>query len=121
MLSVRVHDDRHHPRSSGPEPGPAPHPVPHLLASSQLPGESCRGDGGGRRSRHISTFFISPTSSPGLGRAYALLLASRGCKVVVNDLGAGKDGAGKDGRAADLVVKEIQASGGGRELTRLLD
>merc|ERR1719347_2427443 len=48
----------------------------------------------------------------GLGRAYALLLASRGCKVVVNDLGSGKDGAGADARAADLVVKEIEANGG---------
>merc|ERR1719242_1306413 len=48
----------------------------------------------------------------GLGRAYALLLASRGCKVVVNDLGAGKDGAGADARAADIVVKEIEAGGG---------
>ena len=37
--------------------------------------------------------------------------------MVVNDLGAGKDGAGADGRAADLVVKEIQAAGGRRELT----
>ena len=61
----------------------------------------------------------SPLTSPllGLGRAYALLLASRGCRVVVNDLGAAKDGAGADGRAADLVVKEIQAAGGRRELT----
>jgi NAD(P)-dependent dehydrogenase (short-subunit alcohol dehydrogenase family) len=49
----------------------------------------------------------------GLGRAHALLLASRGAKVVVNDLGgdrAGREGGG--GRAADAVVEEIQKSGG---------
>ena len=43
------------------------------------------------------------------------MLASRGCKVVVNDLGAGKDGAGADARAADIVVKEIEAGGGQRD------
>ena len=32
--------------------------------------------------------------------------------MVVNDLGAGKDGAGTDARAADLVVREIQEAGG---------
>ncbi|MGA0830674.1 MAG: 3-oxoacyl-ACP reductase, partial [Nitriliruptoraceae bacterium] len=30
----------------------------------------------------------------GLGRSHALLLASRGAKVVVNDLGGGRDGSG---------------------------
>ena len=30
----------------------------------------------------------------GLGRSYALMLASRGAKVVVNDIGAGVDGGG---------------------------
>ena len=34
--------------------------------------------------------------------------------MVVNDLGAGKDGAGADARAADIVVKEIEAGGGQR-------
>jgi len=48
----------------------------------------------------------------GLGRAYALLLASRGAKVVVNDLGSGADGAGSDSKAADVVVNEIKAAGG---------
>jgi NAD(P)-dependent dehydrogenase (short-subunit alcohol dehydrogenase family) len=48
----------------------------------------------------------------GLGRAYAMLLASRGAKVVVNDLGVNRDGtdAGED-RAAS-VVAEIEALGG---------
>ena len=48
----------------------------------------------------------------GLGRCYALLLASRGAKVVVNDLGGGTDGAGKSSAAADRVVEEIKDAGG---------
>jgi len=47
----------------------------------------------------------------GLGKAYALLLASRGAKVVVNDLGGSFDGVGADTRAAQLVVDEIKAAG----------
>ncbi len=48
----------------------------------------------------------------GLGRAYALLLASRGAAVVVNDLGGSVHGEGSDARAADAVVEEIRAAGG---------
>jgi NAD(P)-dependent dehydrogenase (short-subunit alcohol dehydrogenase family) len=48
----------------------------------------------------------------GLGRAYALLLASRGAKVVVNDPGGSLTGDGVDSRAADEVVQDITASGG---------
>src|SRR4051812_44161292 len=48
----------------------------------------------------------------GLGRAYALLLASRGAKVVVNDLGGSTSGEGADTRPADKVVNEIRAAGG---------
>ena len=48
----------------------------------------------------------------GLGRAHALLLASRGCKVVVNDLGGAATGGGKSSAAADKVVEEIKAAGG---------
>ena len=49
----------------------------------------------------------------GLGREHALLLASRGCKVVVNDLGAAYDGTGQaTGHVADEVVAEIEAAGG---------
>ena len=47
----------------------------------------------------------------GLGRAYALELARRGARVVVNDLGAARDGSGTSD-AADRVVAEIEAAGG---------
>ncbi len=48
----------------------------------------------------------------GLGRAYALLLAVRGAKVVVNDLGAELDGSGHNVGFATSVVEEIKAAGG---------
>lgn len=48
----------------------------------------------------------------GLGRAYALLLAARGAKVVVNDPGASLKGDGIDSGPAQQVVDEIQAAGG---------
>jgi NAD(P)-dependent dehydrogenase (short-subunit alcohol dehydrogenase family) len=47
----------------------------------------------------------------GLGRAYALELARRGARVVVNDLGGGRDGSGSSDAAA-RVVEEIAAAGG---------
>jgi len=48
----------------------------------------------------------------GLGRTYALTLAARGAKVVVNDLGGARDGSGSSTSAADTVVKEIKKGGG---------
>ncbi|HSO66719.1 MAG TPA: SDR family NAD(P)-dependent oxidoreductase [Desulfatirhabdiaceae bacterium] len=49
----------------------------------------------------------------GLGRTYALELAKRGAKVVVNDLGGARDGTGSgSSSAADAVVQEIMESGG---------
>ncbi|MBW2180920.1 MAG: SDR family oxidoreductase [Deltaproteobacteria bacterium] len=48
----------------------------------------------------------------GLGRAYALELANRGAKVVVNDLGGARDGTGGGTSAADQVVDEIKKAGG---------
>ncbi|CAH1978141.1 unnamed protein product [Acanthoscelides obtectus] len=48
----------------------------------------------------------------GLGRAYALLFASRGAKVVVNDLGVSRHGDGSSSNAADKVVEEIRRNGG---------
>ncbi|CAB0010484.1 unnamed protein product [Nesidiocoris tenuis] len=48
----------------------------------------------------------------GLGRAYALLLGSRGASVVVNDLGGSRSGDGKSSNVADQVVQEIKSKGG---------
>jgi 3-hydroxyacyl-CoA dehydrogenase/3a,7a,12a-trihydroxy-5b-cholest-24-enoyl-CoA hydratase len=48
----------------------------------------------------------------GLGRSHALLLASRGARVVVNDLGGTHTGGGRSSAAADKVVEEIKALGG---------
>lgn len=48
----------------------------------------------------------------GIGRMYALELACRGAKVVVNDLGVSRDGVGTDTSAADNVVEEILSTGG---------
>jgi NAD(P)-dependent dehydrogenase (short-subunit alcohol dehydrogenase family) len=48
----------------------------------------------------------------GLGRAHALLLAERGARVVVNDLGGTPDGTGASASPADVVVKEILDAGG---------
>jgi len=48
----------------------------------------------------------------GIGRMYALELARRGARVVVNDLGGTRDGSGSDTSAADKVVEEIVSAGG---------
>ncbi len=48
----------------------------------------------------------------GIGREHALLFASEGAKVVVNDLGAGPDGEASSPGPANEVVEEIRAMGG---------
>jgi NAD(P)-dependent dehydrogenase (short-subunit alcohol dehydrogenase family) len=48
----------------------------------------------------------------GIGREHALLMASHGAHVVVNDLGAGSDGSGAATTAAEEVANEIIAAGG---------
>lgn len=48
----------------------------------------------------------------GLGREYALALASRGARVLVNDLGTGTTGSGSSSGPADQVVAEIRKAGG---------
>jgi NAD(P)-dependent dehydrogenase (short-subunit alcohol dehydrogenase family) len=48
----------------------------------------------------------------GLGRAYARLLAARGAKVVVNDLGGSMEGVGTDAGPAQDAVDEFTAAGG---------
>jgi NAD(P)-dependent dehydrogenase (short-subunit alcohol dehydrogenase family) len=48
----------------------------------------------------------------GIGREHALMLASHGAKVVVNDLGGAVDGSGSDLTPAEQVVEEIKGMGG---------
>lgn len=48
----------------------------------------------------------------GLGRSHALEFARRGARVVVNDLGAERDGSGASSEAANAVVKRIIDEGG---------
>lgn len=48
----------------------------------------------------------------GIGRAHALAFAAEGAKVVVNDLGAGRDGSASAEDHARDVVAEIEAMGG---------
>lgn len=50
--------------------------------------------------------------NPGLGRSYAKLLAERGAKVVVNDLGVGPDGRSAVQAKAEVVAQEIRDAGG---------
>jgi NAD(P)-dependent dehydrogenase (short-subunit alcohol dehydrogenase family) len=48
----------------------------------------------------------------GVGRCHALLLASRGARVVVADLGGRLEGGGSSAEPAEAVVKEIESQGG---------
>ncbi len=48
----------------------------------------------------------------GVGRSHALLLASKGARVVVADYGVGIDGDGSSAEPATEVVAEIKAAGG---------
>jgi hypothetical protein len=48
----------------------------------------------------------------GFGRAHAMILASRGAKVVIADYGVNVDGSGSSPEPAQLVAKEIEAAGG---------
>jgi NAD(P)-dependent dehydrogenase (short-subunit alcohol dehydrogenase family) len=50
--------------------------------------------------------------NPSLGRCHAMLLAERGAKVVVNDLGVGPDGRGTLRTHAEVVAQEIVDAGG---------
>ena len=48
----------------------------------------------------------------GIGRAYAIMMAKHGAKVLVNDLGSSSGGQGSDQASAEEVVATIQAAGG---------
>ncbi|KOX75508.1 Peroxisomal multifunctional enzyme type 2 [Melipona quadrifasciata] len=62
--------------------------------------------------RFANRVVIITGAGAGLGRAYALLFASRGASVVVNDLGGSRHGDGSSTKIADAVVNEIRKNGG---------
>src|SRR6266508_2398191 len=67
---------------------------------------------GGRMGTLDGKVGIVTGAGRGIGRGEALLLASEGAKVVVNDLGVAREGEGADKTPAQEVVDEIVAAGG---------
>lgn len=81
---------------------------------AQLSGSGASQDGELRFDGQVA--IVTGAGSPvGLGRAYAHLLASRGAKLLVNDLGVGPDGRGNASSGAELVAQEIMDLGGAAE------
>lgn len=74
--------------------------------------EQSTGRDGAMTLRFDGRVAIVTGAGTGIGRIYALQLAERGAKVVVNDLGGNVVGQGGSSQAADSVVAEIRATGG---------
>jgi NAD(P)-dependent dehydrogenase (short-subunit alcohol dehydrogenase family) len=62
--------------------------------------------------RFDGTVALVTGAGRGMGRAHALLLASRGAKLVVNDLGVTPSGEEPSAAAVEEVVAEIRSAGG---------
>jgi NAD(P)-dependent dehydrogenase (short-subunit alcohol dehydrogenase family) len=61
---------------------------------------------------HSGKVAVITGAGRGIGRGEALLFATEGARVVVNDLGGEWDGTGADPRPASHVVEHIRATGG---------
>lgn len=82
--------------------------VNHLLAGVEM----TSGPQAGGQVQFGGQVAIVTGAGGGLGRSYALELARRGARLVVNDLGSEPDGSGGRRSAADAVVTEITEAGG---------
>jgi NAD(P)-dependent dehydrogenase (short-subunit alcohol dehydrogenase family) len=85
---------------------------PHDRVRAGLPRTDHRGASALSEHRFDERVAVVTGAGRGIGRAYARLLAERGARVVVNDLGGSIDGTGADEQPAERVVAEIGAAGG---------
>ena len=97
-----------------PDPVTSRSPIPGRLSTGLWPERrSCRRIGGMTERISLEGKVAAVTGAGrGLGRAYVELLAERGARVVVNDLGTDVSGFGKDSTIAEQVADLIRTRGG---------